>query len=228
MAKYQLTAKTREDKGKGAARKLRREGYVPAVLYGEASENRLLAIEARSLGALFRSVGMGSHLVDLEVEGDSSARKNLALLKDIQQHPSRGDLLHVDLQLVSLKKKIHLTVPVVLTGEPVGVKTSGGVLELLSRELEIECLPDKIPDQIAVDVSALDVGDSLHVSDVSVQDVVILNSGETPVATVARPTVIEEPVVEEEAEELAEGEEAPAEAEGEAPPADEQATEPKE
>jgi large subunit ribosomal protein L25 len=224
MAKYQLTARVREGKGKGAARRLRREGYVPAILYGEESESRMLAVDARSLDALFRSVGMGSHLVDLDVEGDSSG-SNLALLKDVQQHPSRGDLLHVDLQLVSLKKKIHITVPVILTGEPFGVKTSGGVLELLSRELDIECLPGNIPDQIVVDVASLDVGQSLHVSDLSVVDITILNSGETPVATVARPTVVEEPKAEEVEEEAAEGEEAPAGAE--APEAEGQSAESK-
>ncbi|MCK4546077.1 MAG: 50S ribosomal protein L25 [Candidatus Eisenbacteria sp.] len=209
MARYSLTGKTREGKGKGAARRTRREGYVPAVLYGEKSENRLLAVEARALTTLLRTAGRGSHLVDLKVEGNPSGNY-LTLMKEVQQHPFRGEMLHVDFQRVSLKKKIHLAVPVVLVGEPVGVKTSSGVLELLLRELDIECLPDNIPGQVAVDVSHLDVGQSLHVSDLSIEGVTILNPEEIPVAAVARPTVVEEKVPsEEELEaEAAEGEEA--------------------
>jgi large subunit ribosomal protein L25 len=203
MAKYALTAKSRDGRGKGLARRLRRDGLVPAVLYGESGENRLLAIEAKQLDAIRRTAGRGSFLIDLEVEGDTGER-SLALMREVQHHPTRGDILHVDLQHISLKKKIHLTVPVVLSGEPVGVKTSGGVLELLIREVEVECLPGDIPTELKVDVSGLDVGDSLHVSDVSIPAVTILTALDTAVATVARPTVVAE-------EKPAEGEEVGAE-----------------
>ncbi len=220
MAKYPLVAKAREDRGKGTARRMRREGWVPAVLYGEGGENQMLAVEAKRLEILFRTVGRGSFLIDLEVEGGSIDRC-LALMREVQHHPTRGDVLHLDLQHVSLKKKIHLTIPIVLTGEPVGVKTSAGVLELLIREVEVECLPADVPLEIDVDVSALDVGDSIHVSDLSVPDVTILTSLQTAVATVARPTVVveEAPAVEEVEGEEVEGEEAP---EGEGAPAGEE------
>ncbi len=204
MAKYALTAKSRDGRGKGRARRLRRDGLVPAVLYGEAGENRLLAIEAKQLDAIHRTAGRGSFLIELEVEGDTGDR-SLALMREVQHHPTRGDILHVDLQHISLKKKIHLTVPVVLSGEPVGVKTSGGVLELLIREVEVECLPGDIPTELRVDVSGLDVGDSLHISDVMIPAVTILTALDTAVATVARPTVVAE-------ETPAEGEEVEAEA----------------
>lgn len=218
-----MKAKVRQGAGKGVARRLRREGWIPAVLYGEGVENRLLLIEARRLDALFRTAGVGSHLVDLEVEGDSGA-KLLALLKEIQQDPVRGGVLHVDLQHVSLEKKIHLSVPVVLEGEPVGVKTGGGVLELLAREIELQCLPDNIPDEIRVDVSALEIGQSIHISEVVVEGATILTAGDTGVATVVRPTKVEEvkPPVEEEAE--AE-EEKPEEREEGAPSAEEKPSE---
>jgi len=220
MAHYALKAKKREGSGKGLARQLRRGGWIPAVLYGEGGENEALAIEARQLDALFRTAGRGSHLLDLEIENGKAA-KSLVLLREIQMHPARDEMLHVDLQRVSLKKKMHLSVPVVLVGEPVGVKTSGGVLELLTRELEIQCLPDQMPDEIRVDVSGLDIGQSLHVSDLRVEGVTILAGEDTAVATVARPTKIEEvkPAVEEAAEEGEEPkeEEAPATAESSEP-----------
>jgi large subunit ribosomal protein L25 len=217
MARYPLTARTREDRGKGTARRLRREGWVPGILYGEEGENRLLAIEAKRLDALFRTAGRGTYLVDLDFDDDSKYRC-LALMREVQHHPARGDVLHVDLQHISLKKKIHLTIPVTLVGEAVGVKTSGGVLELLLRELEVECLPADVPTEVRVDVSALDVGDSIHVSDLQIPDVTVLTLADTAVATVARPTVIVEakPAEEVEGEAVepeaaAEGEKAPAE-----------------
>jgi len=212
-----LKAKTRDGSGKGAARKLRADGLVPAVLYGEKKGSRLLSLEERELDALFRHHGLGSHLVDLDVEGEAGGPA-LVLIREIQQHPSRRTLLHLDLQHVSATKKIHLTVPVALKGEPAGVKTGGGVLELLARELEIQCLPDNIPSEIEVDVTALEIGDSVHVSDLALSDLTILNSPETAVATVVRPTVVSEPSAEA-GKEAAEGEAAEGEAapEGEAP-----------
>ncbi len=210
MATYPLKARARETKGKGMARRLRQEGWVPAVLYGAETENQMLAVEAKHLDAVFRAAGRGSFLVDLKVEG-GSAGAGLALMREVQHHPTRGDVLHVDFQHVSLKKKIHLTIPIVLSGEPVGVKTSGGVLELLIREVEVECLPSDVPTELRVDVSDLDVGHSIHVSDFTIPNATILTSPATAVVTVARPTVVAEEVpAEEEVEgEAAEGEEAP-------------------
>jgi large subunit ribosomal protein L25 len=210
MARYALKARERGTTGKGSSRKIRQGGEVPAVLYGEGRGNRLLSVSAKDLDTLFRTAGYGSHLLDLEVEGEGKSKPTLALIREIQRHPARSNLLHIDLQQVSAKKKIHLTVPVILTGEPEGVKTGGGVLELLTRELEIQCLPDKMPDSITVDVSGLDIGKSVHVSDVSIDGVTIMTPAGTAVATVVRPTVVVEakPAEAEVVAEVAEGEEA--------------------
>jgi large subunit ribosomal protein L25 len=191
MATVALKVKPREDVGKGGARRTRKEGLVPAVLYGEGDEVRSLSVDAKEFGLVIHTAAGENVILDLEVEG-GDAGECKAIIKDIQYHPVRRDILHVDFQHISMTKEITIRVPIEIRGEAVGVKTSGGILEIISREVEVECLPANIPDRIAVDVTELDVGDSLQVRDLHVENARIVSDPDTTVLTIVAPTVIEE------------------------------------
>lgn len=218
MEAIRLSAEKREEVGKGAARKIRVNGQIPAVLYGPETKPRPLAVNSRELAALLRTHGGSSRLINLNIDGEKRSRK--VIIRELQRDPVRGDLEHIDLYQVSMKKKLTMTAPISLTGTPEGVKL-GGIMQHVIRELDIACLPSDIPDRIEVDVSALEIGDSIHVRDLSVGTVDILTNPARTIVTVVPPTVIkvEEPVAAEVAEEaeVAEGEEA---AEAEAKPED--------
>jgi large subunit ribosomal protein L25 len=207
-----LTALTREAYGKGAARKLRASGRVPAVLYGHDLEPVPLSVDARELFHVLHGSAGSNVLVDLVVNGD----EHLALPREIQRDHVRGRYLHVDFLAIRRDEKVTVSVPVRMGGESPGVK-AGGVLEHHLWELQVECLPGDVPDGIPADISQLQVGDSLRVGDLTPpRGVTILNPVDESVLSVVIPQVR---VVEEVAE-VAEGEEAPAE-EGEEAPAEE-------
>lgn len=163
-----ITAAPREGTGKGPARTSRREGRVPGILYGHGEESIALSVDARELSKLVHSVSIENTIVDLTLEGTRAPYK--VLIREIQRHPTREQYLHVDFFHVAMDEKISVEVPVVLTGEPVGVKLKGGILDHQMRELEVFCLPGEIPEKIEVDVSALDIGDSIHVRDLAVPE----------------------------------------------------------
>jgi large subunit ribosomal protein L25 len=218
MAIVSLSSVRRSATGKGVARKLRAAGKVPGVFYGRGDAAIPLELGAKDLEAVLTGADGGNVIVDLTVEGAEEADRK-AIVREIQRDPVRGLVLHIDLQHISLTEKIHVEVPVVLVGTPVGVKDGGGILEHLMRELEVECLPTEIPAHIDVDVSGLAIGQSVHVRDLSVPNVTIESEAGRTVATVVPPTVLEEvkPVEEAAAEpeliakEKKEGEEAAAE-----------------
>jgi large subunit ribosomal protein L25 len=191
MAIVVLKSARREGVGKGVARRLREAGNVPAVYYGRGEEPVALSVHGKELEAILHG-GAGSNvIVDLKVEGDAAADRK-ALLREIQRHPVRGNILHVDLQHISLSEKITVEVPIVLLGTPIGVKDGGGILEHLLREVEVECLPTDIPDKLTVDVSHLNIGDSVHVSDLAGDKVTVKTEAERTVASVVPPTILEE------------------------------------
>jgi large subunit ribosomal protein L25 len=187
MEQIRLAIEKRGDIGKGAARKIRRDGYTPGILYGPETEAFPISVKTLELAALFRTHGHASKLIDLDMEGDEKPRK--ALIREIQRDPVTGQYRHIDIYQVSLSKKLHLSTRLRLTGTPAGVKL-GGILEHIIREIEIACLPDDIPDKIEVDVSHLDIGDSIHVSDIAVDKVDILTNPKRTIATVVPPTVV--------------------------------------
>jgi large subunit ribosomal protein L25 len=155
-------------------------------------------------------------LIDLKVAGGGDFDGRQVLIKELQRDPISGAYLHADLYAVDLKETIHISIPVQLKGTPIGVTLSGGILDHATRELDVECLPDAIPEEFAVDVSELEVGDSLHVRDIKVlEGVEILNDPDVSIVSVVAPAVVEEEAPEEEEEEGVEGEAAP-EGEGEA------------
>ncbi|MBW3628864.1 MAG: 50S ribosomal protein L25 [Gemmatimonadetes bacterium] len=193
-----LNARSRATFGKNAARKLRSAGHVPAVIYGHGDETRPLEIAVNELERLLSHISMGNTLIDLRVEG---AKATSALIREVQYHAVKPMILHVDFLQVHAGEKIHLRVPVRLHGTPVGVRDEQGVLQEVLHELDVECLPRDIPEGIDIDVEALGIGDSVHVRDVTIANVTILNDPELTIASVTNPTV--EAVAEPEADEAA-------------------------
>jgi large subunit ribosomal protein L25 len=185
-----LSATERSSRGKNAARVLRREGRVPAVLYGRGDATRTLSVDALELEKLLASISAESTLIDVAVEGQSTR----ALIREVQWHPFRPLVLHVDFLQVHAGEPLKLDVPVRLVGTPVGVREDGGVLQQVLHELHIECLPRYIPDGIEVNVEELKIGDSVHVGDISVPNVTIHNAVDLSVCSVTPPSVAALPV----------------------------------
>jgi large subunit ribosomal protein L25 len=222
--RVKLLVKERESRGSADARRLRREGFIPGVLYGNGKKPYAICIPERELRRVLTGAGGLHAILDVELEGQKTT--HASILKDYQQDPIRGHISHVDLQEVRLDQPIQASVNVQLIGEPVGAK-EGGVLSQVQREINVEALPMEIPEHIDLDVSGLAIGDSLRLSDLAaIEGVTYLDDPEeTVLATVTMPTRVEEPEEElEEGEELPEGEVPEGEqpegaAEGEAEPA---------
>src|SRR5216117_1913673 len=178
-----LTATTREKTGKGAARQARFNKQVPAVIYGHGRATQPLMVDALALEKALTGVEPESTLIDLTVDGKTAR----ALIREIQRHPIRPDIIHVDFYEIKADEKVRLKVPVHLVGTPDGVRNAGGVLDQVTREVEIEVLPEDIPDRVELDVSALKIGDSLHVRDLSIPNAKILTDAELTIATVVPP-----------------------------------------
>jgi large subunit ribosomal protein L25 len=215
MKEIRLSAEKRDVTGKGASRKIRMGANIPGVLYGPETKPVSILLNSKELAALLRQPGSSGKLINLNLAPEKRARK--VVIRELQRDPVSGDYEHVDLYQVSMKKKLHVTARLHLTGTPEGVKL-GGIMQHVIREIDIACLPSDIPDRIEIDVSHLAIGDSVHVSDLGIDKVDILTNPKRTIVTVVPPTVIkvEEPAVAaEEAEELAEEGEA---AEGEAKP----------
>lgn len=188
MERITLHAGKRENTGKGAARSLRRSGVVPAVLYRGGSSTPI-KINAKELTTFMRATAGEQVMVDLQfTDGD----KKLALMKEYQVDPLKGELLHTDFFEVSLTEEIRVTVHVTTTGEPIGVKRDGGILQHGVREIEIQCLPDRVPGHIEVDVSGLETGKSIHVGDLPLgEGIEVLTDAGELIATVGAPIVEE-------------------------------------
>ncbi|MBW3660997.1 MAG: 50S ribosomal protein L25/general stress protein Ctc [Gemmatimonadetes bacterium] len=220
-----ITAATRDETGKGAARSLRREGKVPGVVYGHGEDSVPVTVEVGELMRLTQSVSVENTIVDLSVEDLDGGESYKVLVREIQRHPFKREFVHVDFFRVAMDEKIHVDVPVTLIGIPTGVKDRGGVLEHMLRELEVYCLPGSIPEKVEIDVSHLDIGDSIHVGEIELPDVEVLTDADRSIVAVLAPTVIEEP---EEEEELPEDEFAEPELIGREREAEEEGVEPAE
>jgi large subunit ribosomal protein L25 len=188
MAEVSLKVQKRESMGKGPAKRLRAGGMIPAVIYGHGEETISLTMDGKNFHSILHAHHGENIIFDVQVPGQSQPLK--AILRDVQHHPVTGEILHVDFQHISMTEMITVHVPVVLVGMPTGVKNQGGILEHILHELEIECLPTDIPEHIEVDVSALDVGDSIHVSNLIADKVKVLTEADRSIATVVPPTVI--------------------------------------
>lgn len=195
-----ITAETREATGKGAARSLRREGRIPGIVYGHGEESIPVTVDSGELLRLTHSVSIENTIVDLAVEDGPGGGAYKVLVREIQRHPFRREFIHVDFFRVAMDEKLHVDVPVILQGVPTGVKDRGGVLEHMLREIEVYCLPGNIPEKVEIDVSELDIGDSIHVGEIDLPGVEILTDADRSIVAVLAPTIIEEPEEEEEEE----------------------------
>jgi len=199
MERMKIKVEKRETIGKEGVKKLRKQGYVPAVVYG-GDINIALTIPFIGLKALRVIHFSESAVIDMEIAGEKKVKSIPVLIKDVQFHPLTEDVIHVDFLKVSLKEKIKVHVPIVLKGESKQVKEESGTIEQILRELEVEGLPLDIPEKIEVDISELIIGHSLHVSDltISADIAVVTESGATIVTALAKVEEIEEEVPTEE------------------------------
>ena len=190
-----IKAKLRSEIGGRRPHRIRANGRVPAVLYG-SGRAEALELNGREIAEALLGASSDSVLVDLTVEGEGGAvTKKMALIREVQHDPLKDTIEHVDFHQVEENKKLRVDVPVHEVGEAVGVRTGGGILDHALRTLRVECLPKDLPDRIDVDVSALEVGQSIQVSEVKLPTgVTVLNAKELPVFMVLLPTVEEEPV----------------------------------
>ncbi len=195
MAIAELEVQPRSALGKSAVKKMRGEGLVPAVLYGAEVESTPLAVHERTLSRFFDKYGH-SQLVSLVAGSDSKDEEKLAIVKDVQYHPVTGRVSHLDFYAIRIGVPIEVEVPLSFEGKAVGI-ARGGLLQPVRRSLEIRCLPRKIPDVLKIDVSALDVGDAIHVNDLEFEGIEFVSPVNFTIVTVQTPKAEAEPEVEE-------------------------------
>lgn len=184
MATAQLSAMARKDTGKGAARTLRREGRLPAVIYGHSREPLSLSVPERDFERLLERVAAENTVIELSIDGAMSR----TLIREIQRHPVRRNVLHVDFQELVVGERVIVRIPIVLQGTPDGVRNSAGILSQIMQELECRVDPLNMPGTIDVDVTNVAIGHSVHVSDLTVPEgVEVLDEPEATVAVVAAP-----------------------------------------
>ena len=205
MAEIVVTAQARTETGKNVNRRLRATGMIPGTLYGASRKPTAVSVSPKAITSILRSAAGGNTLFELDLDG----QKRKVILKEFQVEPVKGHLLHADFYEVALDRTLEVSVHVELTGTPVGVKVQGGVLDFVTRELAMECLPADIPEKIVVDVSELELGKHLRVSDLTIP---------ANVKVLTEPGVVVAHVVAPRAEEAPAAAEAPAEAEGVAEP----------
>lgn len=199
MEQLKLNTKLREQKGKGAAKRLRKEGFIPGIFYASKSQSVPLILDPKELERVVSTEYGSRVLLKLTISGYDKKKRNV-MVKDIQIDPVSYRWIHADLYGVDLKQEVEVDVPIKLIGMSPGVKT-GGILEQIRRELTIKALPKNIPSAIEIDISSLELGDSIHVDDVSPENYTIVADSNFTIVTVSSPEaeVVEEEVEEEEA-----------------------------
>jgi len=203
MERPVLSANIREGVGKGVAKKLRTSGLIPAIFYGPRSQTISLVIDPRELTKTLQTEAGENVLIDLEIRNDDQAERRVAMVKEIQIDPLQRTPLHVDLYEIAMDEMVTVEIPINLVGKSEGVKM-GGILDLIRRSVQIQCLPGDIPKKIDVDVTSLKIGDSIHVQDFQVEKAKILAESNFTVVTVVPPLAEEKPK-EEVVPEVAEG-----------------------
>ena len=203
MSTNKITAEVRETAGKGVARKLRAAGRIPAVLYGQGHDGVSLTLDSYELNQLLATTGAKTSVLELEVkDGGGGPRRNV-LIKEVQKHPYKDLILHMDLLEIAMDEEISVLVPIELVGTAKGVRLDGGILEMKRRELEIVCLPHIIPDTLTIDITDLEIGDNIHVEDVKIPaGVTITHDTNFTIMTLVAPAVEVEPDEEVEGEEV--------------------------
>jgi len=192
MAIVPLEGQVRPGTGKGPARSARRAGLIPGVIYGAGEKPTALAVPKKEFELAIKSAG-GNVIVALKL---GNSVEQTAIIREVQRDPISHDIIHLDFHHISLTEKVTVEVAVHLVGTPDGVKNGGGILEHITRTVEIECLPTSIPAHLEADVSALGIGDSIHVRDLVITNADVLSDPDTTIATVVPPTVMTEPTAE--------------------------------
>ena len=201
MDLIELKTKIRTTTGNGPARRLRVSGQIPAVLYGPKTEPVLLSVDKSDLELLFKKGGIGQVVLNLVIQKNGETLTMPAMIKELQTHPLSRNFIHIDFYEIKMDQKISAKIPVITTGKAKGVE-AGGILQIIRRELEVECLPLEVPESIEVDISDLDIGDSIHLGQIHVEgEIEFLEEDDYTVVTVSSPKMEEEPEEEEEAEE---------------------------
>ena len=191
MASASLSAETRTDSGKGVARKLRAAGRVPGVVYGHGREPQSLSVVARDLDKLLSSIAVSSTVVELGLEGASTK----TLIREIQRHPFKKMIMHIDFQELVAGEKVTVDLPLVFVGVPDGVRLSGALLEQILHTIEVRVDPASIPNHIDVDVTHLAMGHSLHVRDLKLPEgVEVLSDEDATICAVIAPRAVVEAV----------------------------------
>ena len=199
MDTMQLSSEIRDETGKGAARRLRNSGKLPAILYGAKTDPIMLAMDYSELKKTLSNRAAENIIFDLTINGEKKSQSKKVMIKEIQRDPVKREYLHVDFFEISMAKELEVDIPLDLLNTPIGVE-QGGILQHIRREVRAACLPEDLVDKIEVDVSGLDIGQSLHIRDISFPPGLrSLDDEDTTVVTVVAPTVAAE--VEEEAEE---------------------------
>lgn len=204
MTTASLNATPRSERGKGAARKLRQSGDIPAVIYGHGREPQPLALNAREVKKLLDTISAGSTVIELSVDG-ATAR---TLIREVQRHPVKGQILHIDFQELVAGERVNVSIPLRFIGTAEGVRNGGGILEETMHQIHLRVDPSAIPQYIQVDVTPLTIGHSLHIRELPLPDgVEILDDEDATVCVVTAPkAVVEEVPVAEVVEAVAEPE----------------------
>ncbi len=211
MELIELKTEKRTETGNGPARRLRQAGQIPAVYYGPNATPVLLSVNKNDLEMVLKTGGIGQVMLNLIIQNNGETQTMPAMIKELQIHPVSRNFIHIDFYEIRMDRKITVKVPVITTGVAKGVEL-GGILQIVRRELEVECLPLEVPESIVIDITDLDIGDSVHVGKISLEgEIEILEDDNRTVVTVLHPKLEEAEAPEgEEAEEGAEeeGEEA--------------------
>jgi len=222
MEEIFLDIELREEIGRSKVKDLRERGFIAGVVYKDGKESFAIKASHRELIRLFHQHHLENAVINLRIKDDKKHKPRPCLVKEVQYHPVYGEIIHVDFNEISLTKEIKINIPVVAKGEPAGVKQEGGSLEHILWEVEVECLPTQIPKAIEVDVSALKIGDAIHIKDIIFPPgTKVLDNPDAVVLSVASPIKEEVPLEAVEGEEKKEPEvikekkETPGEAEAE-------------
>lgn len=206
MAQYTLRVSVRDNKGKEAAKKLRRNNQIPAIFYGPDTDPLMLVVDYPDLDGIIKQTAAENIILGLQIESEKGSDSKTVMLKELQVDPLKNTYLHADFYEVSMEREITVGIPIHLLNTPEGV-VEGGILQHVRREITITCLPDQMVEHLDVDVSGLAIGDSIHIRDIDLPEGLTTNQDENlTVAVVAAPTVIPEAEEIEEIEEI-EGEE---------------------
>jgi len=188
MRQTTLAARVRESTGKGAARKLRKNNKMPAIFYGPGTQSIMLTVDYPELARITKLGGRENIILDLQITSDQGQETRKVMLKDLMIDPVKGAFLHADFYEISMDKEITVDIPIRLVNIPKGVTDGGGILQHIRRELTVSCLPDKLVDSLDIDVSGLDIGDTIHIQDIKLpDDITCVEDGHLTVAVLSTP-----------------------------------------